>query len=38
MRRSLARGWPDCVSASIQTEKPTAGIGVGEPSCVIRPS
>ena len=37
MRRSLA--WrSSCVNASIQTEKPTAGIGVGEPSCVIRPS
>ena len=29
---------PACTSASTQIEKPTAGIGVTEPSCVIKPS
>ena len=29
---------PSCVKASIQTENPTAGIGVGAPSWVISPS
>ena len=37
-REASAGARPICVSVSTQAEKPTAGIGTAEPSCVISPS